>query len=66
MGCSKMDDWDNEIWDIMATPDNWLSRGMNEDLESVAKGELPWPHRDSPDEAACQAWKGAVDDMWLC
>jgi hypothetical protein len=38
---------------------------MNEDLESVAKGELPWPRWDSPDEAAYQAWKRAVDDMWL-
>ena len=60
-----MHDWDNEIWDILATPDNWLSRGMNEDLESAAKGELPWPRWDSPDEAAYQAWKRAVDDMWL-
>ncbi len=33
-----MHDWGNEIWDILATPDNWLSRGMNEDLESAAKG----------------------------
>jgi hypothetical protein len=38
---------------------------MDEDLASTAKGELPWPRPDSPDEAAYQSWKRAVDDMWL-
>jgi hypothetical protein len=53
------------IWDILGTPDDWLAHGMDKDLVSAAKGELPLPRPDSPDEAACQAWKRAVDDMWL-
>jgi hypothetical protein len=60
-----MHDWCHGIWDILGTPDDWLARGMDEDLASAAKGELPWPRPDSPDEAAYQAWKRAVDDMWL-
>jgi len=62
-----MKEWDNDVWDILAipgTPDNWLSRGMHEDLDFTAKGELPWPRRDSSDEAAYQTWKRTVDDMW--
>ena len=61
-----MREWDNGIWDILATPDNWLSRGMIDDLKFAATGEQPsWSRRDGPDEAAYQAWKCAVDDMWL-
>jgi hypothetical protein len=60
-----MDEWNHRIWDILGTPDDWLARGMDKDLASAAKGELPWPRPDSPDEAAYQAWKRAVDDMWL-
>ena len=61
-----MREWENGIWDILATPDNWLSRGMHDDLEFAATGEHPsWSRRDGPDEAAFQAWKCAVDDMWL-
>ncbi len=60
-----MDEWIHGIWDILGTPDDWLARGMNKDLASTETGELPWPRPDSPDEAAYQAWKRAVDDMWL-
>ncbi len=60
-----MDEWNHGIWDILGTPDDWLARGMDEDLMSAAKGELLWPRPDSPDEAAYQAWKRAMDNMWL-
>ena len=62
-----MREWDYGIWDILAaTPDNWLHRGMIYDLEFSATREHPyWSCRDGPDEAAYQAWKCAVDDMWL-
>ena len=61
-----MHEWNNEIWDILATPDDWLSCGMLNDLKFAATGAHPsWSRRDGPDEAAYQAWKRAVDDMWL-
>jgi len=61
-----MREWGFGIWDILANPDNWLSRGMQDDLEFAATGEHPsWSRRDGPDEAAYQAWKCAVDNMWL-
>ena len=60
-----MREWDHDVWDILATPDDWLSRGMQEDLEFTAKGGHPWPHRESPDKAAYRAWKRSVVDMWL-
>ena len=61
-----MREWVSGIWDILTTPANWLSRGMLDDLEFAATGEHPsWFRRDGPDEAAYQAWKCAVDAMWL-
>ncbi len=60
-----MDEWNHEIWDILATPDDWLARGMDEDLAFIATGELLWPCWDSPAKAAYQAWKHALNDMWL-
>jgi hypothetical protein len=61
-----MREWVDNVWDILATPDDWLSRGMQGDLELAATGEHSWwTHRDGPEEAAYQAWKSAVDDMWL-
>ena len=41
-------------------------RGMLDDLEFAATGaHHSWSRRDGPDEAAYQAWKRTVDDMWL-
>ena len=34
-----MREWDDKVWDILATPDDWLSRGMQADLHFTATGE---------------------------
>ncbi len=60
-----MHEWTHGIWDILGTPYDWLARSMDKDLASAAEGELPRPRPDSPDEAVYQAWKRAVDDMWM-
>ena len=46
------------------SPRHWIRRGRQEDLCFAATGEHPRPRHDSPVEAAYQAWKCAVDDMW--
>jgi hypothetical protein len=46
------------------SPHHWIGRGRQEDLRFAATGEHPWPRHDSPVEAAYQAWKCAVDNMW--
>ena len=48
-------------WD---SPHHWIVRSKLEDLRFTATGEHPWPRHDGPNEAAYQAWKCAVDDMW--
>ena len=46
------------------SPHHWIVRGRQEDLRFAVTVEHPRPRHDSPDEAAYQAWKCAVDNMW--
>ncbi len=66
--CNWMREWETSIWELMLNPDrpSWIIPGKHDNLELAAKGVQPYPPLHvSPERAAYDAWKRAVDDMWL-